>query len=202
VSTTGPVRRIGLTGGIGSGKSTVGARLQTLGADLVDADAISRASTAADGAAIPAILSSFGPDFIDSAGALDRARMRERVFAEPGARATLEAIVHPIVAQDIARRVAQSNNSCIVFDVPLLAESPRWRPQLDCVVVVDCSEATQRRRVRARSGWDDTLIDGVLRSQSSRAWRLAVADAVIFNDEDDLDRLHGLVDRLSTSFGL
>lgn len=197
-----PVRRIGLTGGIGSGKSTVGARLQALGADLIDADAISRASTAAGGAAIPAVLERFGPNFIGSDGALDRARMRERVFADPSARATLEAIVHPLVARDIARRVAQSNKACIVFDVPLLAESPRWRPQLDRVVVVDCSEATQRRRVRTRSGWDDAVIDGVLRSQSSRVLRLAVADAVIFNDEDDLDRLHRLVDRLSTSFGL
>jgi len=149
-----------------------------------------------------AVLERFGPDFIDSDGALHRARMRERVFADPGARLALESIVHPIVARDIARRVAQSNKACIVFDVPLLAESPRWRPQLDRVVVVDCSEATQRRRVRARSGWDDAVIDGVLRSQSSRALRLAAADAVIFNDEDDLDRLHRLVDRLSTSFGL
>jgi len=197
-----PVRRIGLTGGIGSGKSTVGARLQALGADLIDADAISRASTAAGGAAIPAVLESFGPTFISNDGALDRTRMRERVFADPSARQTLEAIVHPIVAHDIARRVAQSNKACIVFDVPLLAESPRWRPQLDLVVVVDCSEATQRRRVHARSGWDDTVIDGVLRSQSTRALRLMAADAVIFNDEDDLDRLHRLVDRLSTSFGL
>jgi dephospho-CoA kinase len=202
VSLAGPVRRIGLTGGIGSGKSTVGARLQALGADLIDADAISRASTAAGGAAIPAVLERFGPNFIGSDGALDRARMRERVFADPSARATLEVIVHPLVARDIARRVAQSNKACIVFDVPLLAESPRWRPQLDRVVVVDCSEATQRRRVRTRSGWDDAVIDGVLRSQSSRVLRLAVAEAVIFNDEDDLDRLHRLVDRLSTSFGL
>lgn len=199
---TEPVRRIGLTGGIGSGKSTVGARLQSLGAELIDADAISRASTAAGGAAIPAVLESFGPAFIGNDGALDRARMRERVFADPSARQRLEAIVHPIVARDIAHRVAQSNKSCIVLDVPLLAESPRWRPQLDLVLVVDCSEATQRRRVRARSGWDDTVIDGVLLSQSSRALRLAVADAVIFNDEDDLDRLHQLVDRLSASFGL
>ena len=196
------VRRIGLTGGIGSGKSTVGARLQALGADLIDADAISRASTAAGGAAIPALLNSFGPAFIDGDGALNRARMREHVFADPSARHTLEAIVHPIVARDIAQRVAQSNKACIVFDIPLLAESPRWRVQLDCVVVVDCSEATQRRRVRARNGWDDAVIDGVLRSQSSRTLRLAVADAVIFNDEDKLDRLHRLVDRLSTSFGL
>lgn len=202
MSAAKPVWRIGLTGGIGSGKSTVGARLQAHGAELIDADAISRASTAAGGAAIPAVLDGFGPGFVDGEGALNRARMRERVFADPDARQRLEAIVHPIVAREIALRVRQSNKACIVFDVPLLAESPRWRPQLDRVLVVDCSEATQRRRVRARSGWDDAVIDGVLRSQSPRALRLAVADAVIFNDEDDLDRLHGLVDRLSASFGL
>jgi dephospho-CoA kinase len=202
VSAARPSWRIGLTGGIGSGKSTVGARLQALGAELIDADAISRASTAAGGAAIPAVSDGFGPDFIDSDGALHRARMRELVFADPDARQRLEAIVHPIVAREIALRVTLSNKVCVVFDVPLLAESPRWRPQLDRVLVVDCSEATQRRRVRARSGWDDAVLDGVLRSQSPRALRLAVADAVIFNDEDDLDRLHGLVDRLSASFGL
>jgi dephospho-CoA kinase len=202
VSAARPAWRIGLTGGIGSGKSTVGARLQSLGAELIDADAISRASTAAGGAAIPAVRDGFGPDFIDSGGALHRARMRELVFADPDARQRLEAIVHPIVAREIALRVTESNKACVVFDVPLLAESPRWRPQLDRVLVIDCSEATQRRRVRARSGWDDAVIDGVLRSQSPRALRLAVADAVIFNDEDDLDRLHGLVDRLSVSFGL
>jgi dephospho-CoA kinase len=197
-----PVWRIGLTGGIGSGKSTVGARWQALGAELIDADAISRASTAAGGAAIPAVRARFGPAFIDATGALDRARMRDLVFSDPDARHALEAIIHPIVAREIAARVTQSNKACIVFDVPLLAESPRWRRQLDRVLVVDCSEATQRRRVRARSGWDDSVIDGVLSSQSPRAQRLAVADTVIFNDVDDLDRLHHQVDRLSTCFGL
>lgn len=202
MSVARPVWRIGLTGGIGSGKSTVGARWQALGAELIDADAISRASTAAGGAAIPAVRERFGPTFVDATGALERTRMRELVFADPEARQRLEAIIHPIVAREIAARVTQSNKVCIVFDVPLLAESPRWRPQLDRVVVVDCSEATQRRRVCARSGWDDSVIDGVLRSQSPRALRLAVADAVIFNDVDGLDRLHHQVDRLSTSFGL
>ena len=196
------VWRLGLTGGIGSGKSTVGARLLARGAELIDADAISRATTASGGAALPAVREVFGADFIDAQGALHRSRMRELVFAEPSARQRLEAIVHPLIAEEIARRVAASRQSCIVFDVPLLAESPRWRPQLDRVIVVDCSEATQRRRVKARSGWDDAVIDGVLRSQSPRLARLAVADAVVFNDEDGLDRLHATVDRLSASFGL
>ena len=202
MSSARAVWRIGLTGGIGSGKSTVGARWQALGSELIDADAISRASTAAGGAAVPAVHALFGPAFIDQTGALDRARMRELVFTDPEARQRLEAIVHPIVAHEITTRVTQSNKLCIVFDVPLLAESPRWRRQLDRVVVVDCSEATQRRRVHARSGWNDTVIDGVLRSQSPRTLRLAVADAVISNDVDGLDRLHHQVDRLSTSFGL
>jgi dephospho-CoA kinase len=197
-----PVWRIGLTGGIGSGKSTVGARLQARGAELIDADAISRATTASGGAALPAVREVFGVDFIDEQGALHRSRMRELVFADPTARQRLEAIVHPLVAADIARRVSSSNKACIVFDVPLLAESPRWRPQLDRVIVVDCSEATQRRRVKARNGWDDAVIDGVLRSQSPRLLRLAIADAVVFNDTEGLDRLHAAVDRLSAGFGL
>lgn len=197
-----PVWRLGLTGGIGSGKSTVGARLQARGAELIDADAISRATTASGGSALPAVREVFGANFIDEHGALHRSRMRELVFADPSARQRLEAIVHPLVSSEIARRVATSPRACIVFDVPLLAESPRWRPQLDRVIVVDCSEATQRRRVKARNGWDDAVIDGVLRSQSPRLARLAVADAVLFNDTDELDRLHAAVDRLSASFGL
>ncbi len=194
--------RLGLTGGIGSGKSTVGARLQTLGADLIDADAISRQSTAAGGAAIEAIRNAFGDDFIDSDGALDRAAMRDRVFKDATARQRLEAIVHPIVAQAIASLARVSRAPCIVFDVPLLVESPRWRAQLDRVLVVDCTEATQVRRVRARSGWDDPTIHAVMAQQASRARRLAAADIVLFNDEDELDRLHADIDRLSIRFGL
>jgi dephospho-CoA kinase len=199
---TGQPWRLGLTGGIGSGKSTVGARLQALGAELIDADAISRQSTAAGGAAIEAIRAAFGDGFIDSDGALDRAAMRERVFQDATARQRLEAIVHPIVAEGMAARVRDSRAPCIVFDVPLLVESPRWRVQLDRVLVVDCSEATQVRRVRARSGWDDATIHAVMAQQASRARRLSAADIVLFNDEDVLDRLHADIDRLSTRFGL
>jgi dephospho-CoA kinase len=194
--------RLGLTGGIGSGKSTVGARLQALGAELIDADALSRQSTAAGGAAIEPIRAAFGDGFIDSHGALDRAAMRERVFKDATARQRLEAIVHPIVAEGVAMRVRESRAPCIVFDVPLLVESPRWRVQLDRVLVVDCSEATQVRRVRARSGWDDATIHAVMAQQASRSRRLAAADIVLFHDEDKLDRLHADIDRLSTRFGL
>ena len=194
--------RLGLTGGIGSGKTTVGLRLQHLGADLIDADAISRATTAAGGDAMQAIAAAFGPDMVTPDGALDRERMRALVFSQPEARQQLEAIVHPLVAQAIAKRAAASRARCIVFDVPLLVESSRWRPQLDLVLVVDCTEATQVRRVRHRNAWDDAMIAAVMRQQSPRATRLAAADGVIFNDVDDLDRLHAAIDRLSARFGL
>ncbi len=198
-----PVRwRLGLTGGIGSGKSTVGARLQALGAELIDADAISRQSTAAGGAAIEAIRAAFGDSVIEPGGALNREAMRERAFSDATARQRLEAIVHPIVAREMATLASSSRAACLVFDVPLLVESPRWRPQLDRIVVVDCSEATQIRRVRARSGWDEATIAAVIRQQASRAQRLSAADVVLFNDADDIGRLHALVDRLSTRFGL
>ncbi len=194
--------RLGLTGGIGSGKSTAGARLHALGADLIDADAISRQSTAAGGSAIEPIRREFGDAFIGTDGALNREIMRAHVFSDPTARRRLEAIVHPIVAHGISTRVRASRATCIVFDVPLLVESPHWRPQLDRVLVVDCSEATQLRRVRARSGWDDATVHAVIRQQASRAQRLSAADLVLFNDDDNLDRLHALIDRLSSRFGL
>jgi dephospho-CoA kinase len=194
--------RLGLTGGIGSGKSTVGARLQALGADLIDADAISRQSTAAGGAAIEAIRAAFGDAVIEAGGALNRDAMRERAFSDATARQRLEAIIHPIVAREMEQLVHSSRASCLVFDVPLLVESPRWRKQLDRVMVVDCSEATQIRRVQARSGWDEATVAAVIRQQASRAQRLSAADVVLFNDGDDIGRLHALVDRLSTRFGL
>ena len=142
--------RIGLTGGIGSGKSTVLAMLQALGAVPVDADAISRATTAAGGAAIPAIARQFGPEFVAADGALDRARMRQRAYAQPESRRALERIIHPLVAAEITRQVAAAQAAgarCIVFDIPLLVESGRWRAQLDRMLVVDCAPDTQVARV-------------------------------------------------------
>ncbi len=194
--------RLGLTGGIGSGKSTLARLLQARGADLIDADAISRASTAAGGAAMPSIASTFGPDFVTSDGALDRQRMREHVFSQPQARHTLEHIVHPLVAAEIQRQARASSAPCLVFDVPLLVESPRWRPQLDRVLVVDCSTATQVRRVQARNGWDAAAIDAVMRSQSPRGPRLAAADLVVFNDVDELAPLERAAEALARRFGL
>jgi dephospho-CoA kinase len=173
--------RIGLTGGIGSGKSSVGAVLEGLGALMVDTDAIARTLTLPGGAAMAAIASAFGPGFIDASGALDRARMREIAFTDPTARRRLEGILHPLIGAEATRRAAAATGH-IVFDVPLLVESGRWRARVDKVLVVDCSEATQVERVMARSGWSREAVLAVIAQQAPRALRRASADAVIHND--------------------
>lgn len=176
---------LGLTGGIGSGKSTVAALLAARGACVVDADAIARAVTAAGGAAIAPIAAAFGPGFIDTAGALNRNAMRALVHRDAQARQRLEAIVHPLVMQESRRQAqaAQATGSpLVVFDIPLLAESgPRWRRLVDRVLVVDCEPETQIARVMQRNAWPREQIEGILAAQASRSARLAVADAVLFN---------------------
>ncbi|MCB4364067.1 dephospho-CoA kinase [Hydrogenophaga taeniospiralis] len=196
------ILRLGLTGGIGSGKSTVAHLLKDRGASVIDADAISRACTLENGSAIPAIAQTFGQDFITPDGALDRPRMRDHVFTHPEARQALEAIVHPLVRAEIRRLAAASSSPCLVFDVPLLVESAEWRQQLDRVLVVDCSEETQIRRVTERNGWDRDTIEAVLRSQCPRAQRLLAADMVIFNDGYQIEPLRRLVGLLADEFGL
>ena len=174
--------RIGLTGGIGSGKSTVATALAALGASIVDTDAIARSLTQPGGAAIAAIAAQFGAEFVDASGALDRSRMRELAFADPAARQRLEAILHPLIRAETARQAEAARGTAIVFDVPLLIESGRWREQVDRVLVVDCREATQVERVMARSGWTREAVQAVLAQQASRRSRRAGADAVIYND--------------------
>ncbi|MGJ7489225.1 dephospho-CoA kinase [Variovorax sp. ZT4R33] len=181
--------RIGLTGGIGSGKSTVAAMLATLGAALVDTDAIARAIALPGGAAMPAIEAEFGPAVLGADGGLDRARMRELVFADAAAKRRLEAILHPLIGAEAERLAAFAGASPIVFDVPLLVESRRWRRIVDRVLVVDASEATQRERVIARSGWAPEAVQAVIAQQARRSERRAAADAVIFNDGLSLDAL-------------
>jgi dephospho-CoA kinase len=205
VNTATPARqvlRLGLTGGIGSGKSTLAKMLQAQGADVIDADAVSRAATASGGAAIAAIAHTFGQEFIDADGALDRARMRAHVFSQPDQRKLLEGIVHPLVGQEIARLALQATSSVLIFDVPLLVESAHWRGQLDRVLVVDCHPATQVRRVTQRNGWDVATIEAAMRNQCSREQRLAAADIVVFNDGEHLDNLQHLAQALAKRFGL
>jgi dephospho-CoA kinase len=197
--------RVGLTGGIGSGKSTVLQMLVQLGAAAIDADAISRATTAAGGSAIPAIAARFGADFITPEGALDRERMRAAAYADPGARRDLESIIHPLVGAQIERQVQvalDASARCIVFDIPLLVESGRWRRQLDRVLVVDCHPATQVARVTARSGLAASQVEAIIAAQAPRGLRLAAADAVVFNEGLSLEQLSELVRRLAGGFGL
>ena len=185
--------RIGLTGGIGSGKSTVGQMLQERGAAVIDADAIARSITAAHGAAMPAIAQTFGADFITPDGALDRERMRAHVFSHPEAKQALEAIIHPLVAQETQRQAQHAianGHHTLVFDVPLLVESgTRWRSQVDRVLVVDCLEETQIQRVMARNGWKREAVQAIITAQASRTQKLAAADWVIDNEGISLEAL-------------
>jgi dephospho-CoA kinase len=182
--------RIGLTGGIGSGKSTVAGLLVGLGAGLVDTDAIARALTLPGGAAMPAIEAGFGPSAVASDGALDRARMRDIVFHDADAKRRLEAILHPMIGAECERQAqAVAGRPAVVFDVPLLVESGRWRARVDRVLVVDATVETQRERVIARSGWSPAAVDAVVAQQATRAARRAAADAVVFNDGLTLEAL-------------
>jgi dephospho-CoA kinase len=181
--------RIGLTGGIGSGKSTVAALLATHGATIIDTDLIARQISLPGGAAIDNIRQDFGPEFIDAAGGLDRERMRTLAFSDDAARRRLEAILHPLIGLETERQAAASTAPVIVFDVPLLVESGRWRSRVHKVLVVDCSEATQVTRVVARSGWTAEAVQAVIHRQAPRAQRRACADAVIFNEALSPDQL-------------
>jgi dephospho-CoA kinase len=167
--------RIGLTGGIASGKSTVAAVLEDCGAWLVDTDAISRQLTQAQGLAIPLIHAEFGDVFIDEAGALNRRRMRDLVFSDVTAKARLEALLHPLITDQalMAAQAAPQGTPAVVFDIPLLVETQHWLDRVNRVWVVDCSEATQLQRLLTRPGW--TML-------TAREERLACADAVILND--------------------
>jgi dephospho-CoA kinase len=197
--------RIGLTGGIGSGKSTVLQMLAELGAAVIDADAISRSTTAAGGAAIEAIRQSFGPDFITAEGALDRTRMRDHAYADPQARKLLEEIIHPLVGLESNRQVQAALDArvpCIVFDIPLLVESGRWRQQVDRVLVIDCLPETQISRVVARSGLAPQAVRAIMDAQATRAQRLAAADVVICNEGLSLEMLRDEVAQAARRFGL
>ena len=188
-----PGAAIGLTGGIGSGKSTVAAMLVELGAQLVDTDAIARSLTAPGGAAMPAVAQAFGAAFVAADGALDRERMRTLAFSDAGARARLEAILHPLIGAEAARQAAAAAGRPVVFDVPLLTPQSAWRARVARVLVVDCDEATQAARVAARPGWDEAMARRVIAQQIPRAQRRALADAVIHNDGLPLEALRAEV---------
>lgn len=208
-STNAAVRQgigsIGLTGGIGSGKSTVAALLVGHGATLVDTDAIAHALTAPGGAAMPALRQRFGDDVADADGALDRAKMRSLVFADPAAKQALEAILHPMIGAEAQRQAAAAETlgrGVVVFDVPLLTESSPWRARCQRILVVDCSAEVQVQRVMARSGWSADQVERVIAQQATRERRRAIADAVIFNDGLSREALADEVATLWSAWGL
>jgi dephospho-CoA kinase len=197
--------RLGLTGGIGSGKSTVAAILKTLGAFLIDADEISRATTASDGAAMPAIKATFGTAVVTPDNSLDREKMRALIYSDAGAKHRLEAIIHPLVGQTIEKQAEFAQASgfhCTVFDIPLLVESAHWRANLDRILVVDCRVATQISRVSQRSGLRIEDIEKIIANQATREQRCSAADLVIYNDGISLNALALQLREIAPRFGL
>lgn len=176
--------KIGLTGGIGSGKSRVADFFSEFGASVIDTDVIAHELTAAGGAAIDAIRAEFGDTAIAADGALDRSAMRELIFADPLARQRLEAILHPLIYSVSQQRALSAQGCYLVFVVPLLVEFGRWRDRVDRICVVDCDPETQVERVRVRSGLTSDAIARIMSAQASRVQRLDVADDVIRNDVD------------------
>jgi dephospho-CoA kinase len=184
---TPPTRRpcIGLTGGIGSGKSAVADMLGDWGAAVIDADAVAHALTAPGGEAIEAIREAFGETVIGADGALERSRMRELAFADPAQRARLESILHPLIGARLRELADSLPGPYVVLVVPLLVESlRRWRERVDRIVVVDCAPELQVRRVMQRSGLTAQQVQRILQAQATREQRLAAADEVIDNSTD------------------
>lgn len=189
---------VGLTGGIGSGKSAAADEFARLGATVVDTDAISHELTAAGGAALPEIEAHFGKGFIGADGALDRRHMRERVFASPAERRALEGILHPMIRDESRRRIAAAPGPYVVHVVPLLVESGEYGRRVDRVLVVDVPEAVQVARVRGR-GLAEEQIRRIIASQASRDARLAAAHDVIDNT-GSIEALHAQVRALHEKY--
>jgi dephospho-CoA kinase len=198
-----------LTGGIGSGKSAVADGFASLGAGIIDSDAIARALTGPGGEALGAIDSAFGAQFIGADGALDRARMRDLVFHDASAKARLEGILHPLIrartADEAARLVGRT--PYLVLVVPLLVESGSWQKRVDRLLVVDCTTATQEARVAARSGIGAALARSIIAQQASRGARLDAADDILVNEGTFADlaqriaRLHRRYSLLASGVG-
>ena len=194
---------VGLTGGIGSGKSFVATLFSERGASIVDTDEIAHRITAPDGVAMPAIREQFGNEYVTPEGALDRARMRNLVFAEAAAKKRLENILHPLIRQQAEQDASEARGSYVIFVVPLLIESAAWRQRVSRVLVVDCPEQVQIERVMTRSGLSEDQVRAIMANQIARSDRLAAADDVIVNDGDkdallpQIDRLHALYQKLA-----
>jgi dephospho-CoA kinase len=172
---------VGLTGGIGSGKSAAAAEFGRLGATVVDTDSIAHALTAAGGAAMAEIRKVFGTEVLAASGALDRDKMRARVFADPAAKKALEALLHPMIREESRRLIAGARGPYVIHVVPLLVESPDYRSRVDRVLVIDAPEELQVERVRSRSGLSEVEVRAIVAAQATRAQRRAAADDLIEN---------------------
>jgi dephospho-CoA kinase len=188
---------VGVTGGIGCGKTTAVKLFEQLGASVVDTDAIAHALTQPGGAAMPVIRERFGPEYVQADGGLDRAGMRALVFADPQAKRDLEAILHPMIAAQSRLQVQQAAGPYVLLVVPLLVERGGYRDLLDRVLVVDCDASQQLERVRRRSGLTEEQTRAIMATQATRAERLRAADDVIHNDgsqtqlSEQVQALHG-----------
>ncbi|MBP9830306.1 MAG: dephospho-CoA kinase [Polaromonas sp.] len=200
--------RVGITGGIGSGKSTVTTQLKSLGAGVIDADAISRHLTSSHGEAMNAIVEKFGDEYQLADGSLDRSRMRELVFNQKDRRKELEQILHPLIQNEMKNQFETMKTNgikLVVFDLPLLAESSKWRKNLDKIIVVDCSVETQVSRVLTRDVQNNNrttpmtrdLVINIIASQASRIDRLKLADVIILNDEITRQQLNDEIGQIS-----
>jgi dephospho-CoA kinase len=189
---------VGLTGGIGSGKTTVANMFAERGATIIDTDEIAHQLSAPGGAAIPAISTSFGQDFLTASGAMDRPKMREHVFANPHAKTKLESILHPLIRQETERAALQATGTYVMFVVPLLIESGNWKHRVARILAIDCPEEVQIQRVMQRNGLTAAQVRAIMATQVTRETRLKEADDVITNDKDSaalipqVDRLHAL----------
>jgi dephospho-CoA kinase len=190
---------IGLTGGIGCGKTTVADLFAARGAAVIDTDQIAHSLTAPHGAAMPALIDEFGPDYATPEGALDRAKMRALVFSDPGARTRLEAILHPRIREATAAAALLATGPYMMFVVPLLIESGTWRERVARVLAIDCPEEVQVARVMARNGLPESQVRAIMAAQVTRAQRRAAADDIILND-DGLEALEPQVERLHTFY--
>jgi len=194
---------IGLTGGIGSGKTRVADAFAERGASVIDTDVISRELTASNGAAIAAIRFAFGDEMITEQGAMDRVKMRALVFSDVTQKTRLESILHPMIYAEAARRTKHLTGLYVIYVVPLLMETGRWQSQLARTLVVDCDEKLQVQRVMQRDGLSEQVVQAIMAQQATRAERLAVATDVIRNQTTidalmpEIDRLHHLYCQLA-----
>ncbi|QGZ62399.1 dephospho-CoA kinase [Paraburkholderia acidisoli] len=191
---------VGLTGGIGSGKSTVADLFAARGVTLVDTDLIAHRVTAPNGVAMAAISAQFGPEFVAADGSMDRTRMRTLVFGDEAARKRLEAITHPLIRSETEREMREARGAYVMAVVPLLVESGTWKTRVERVLTVDCSVETQIARVMRRNGFTREQVLAIIARQATREARLAAADDIVANDGATLESLEQEVEALHQKY--